>query len=94
MAKQNIFSDAQLAQVGKLAGGFVDERIDAVINEIEERLMAASKPPLGSGDANQIIWDRDTVKGVVGRILGVAYFKGHADAKEGIQPRSSLFIPR
>lgn len=93
MSKSNIFSDAQLAQVGKLAGGFVDERIDGILNEIEDRLK--KEPPIDTKNREgHIFYDRDTVKGVVGRMLGVAYFKGHADAKEGILPRSSLFIPR
>lgn len=92
MNKQNPFTDAQLRSVGKLAGGFVDERINGIMDEIEARL---GPPQIDTNDEKTrlIYYDRDTVMGVVGRMLGTAYFKGYADAKEGIQPKS-LYIPK
>lgn len=84
MSQENPFTSAMLESMNIMANGFATERVEGVMNAIENKMKTIE---------GRVIYSRDSIKGEVGKMLATAYIKGFADAKEGVQPRK-IFLPK
>lgn len=77
--------DSTQEKMHKMANAYANERIDNVIDTVEERMKNSS---------GSIIYSRDQIKKELGRYLAISYVKGYADCferKEQEKQKSSLF---
>ena len=71
-----------LKSMHTMANGFAAERIDGVIDAIEEKMKSSD---------GKIIFSREQIKAELGKYLAIAYVKGYGDCHERKETRS-LFL--